>query len=165
VVKPEVKGAQAAPDLGNIRSSETYIGYQRASDFISPEGLRSDTAQDYTTAQPGLNEWGLSGNWTVGSEQATLNRAGGGITYRFSARDLHLVLGPRADGKPVRFQVSIDGKPPGESHGSDTDADGNGTISQTRLYQLVRQAGEVRTRTFEVRFLDPGVEAFAFTFG
>ncbi len=165
VVKPEVKGAQVAPDLGNIRSSETYIGYQRASDFVSPEGLKSDAAQDYTTAEPGLNEWGLTGNWTVESEQATLNRAGGGITYKFSARDLHLVLGPRADGKPVRFQVSIDGKPPGESHGSDTDADGNGTISQTRLYQLVRQAGEVRTRTFEVRFLDPGVEAFAFTFG
>jgi thiol-disulfide isomerase/thioredoxin len=165
VVKPEVKGAQVAPDLGNIRSSETYVGYQRASDFVSPEGLKSDAAQDYTTAEPGLNEWGLSGNWTVGPEQATLNRAGGGITYRFSARDLHLVLGPRADGKPVRFQVSIDGKPPGESHGSDVDTDGNGTVTQTRLYQLVRQAGEVRTRTFEVRFLDPGVEAFAFTFG
>jgi cytochrome c biogenesis protein CcdA/thiol-disulfide isomerase/thioredoxin len=165
MVTPDAKGAQAAPDLGNVRSSETYIGYQRASDFVSPQGLRSDAAQDYTTVTPRLNEWGLSGNWTVGPELATLNRAGGGITYRFSARDLHLVLGPRSDGKPVRFQVRIDGKPPGDSHGSDTDADGSGTVTQTRLYQLVRQAGEVRTRTFEVRFLDPGVEAFAFTFG
>ncbi len=165
MVKPEAKGAQAAPDLGNIHSSETYLGYQRASDFVSPEGLRSDVAQDYTITMPGVNEWGLTGNWTVGPELATLNRAGGGITYRFSARDLHLVFGPRSDGKPVRLQVRIDGKPPGESHGSDIDADGNGTVTQTRLYQLVRQAGEVRTRTFEVRFLDPGVEAFAFTFG
>lgn len=165
LVKPDAKGAQAAPDLGHVGSSETYIGYERASDFVSPGGLRSDVARDYTSAAPGLNEWGLTGNWTVGPELATLNREGGGIAYRFSARDLHLVLGSRPDGKPVRFQVKIDGKPPGESHGSDIDADGNGTVRQTRLYQLVRQAGEVKARTFEVRFLDPGVEAFVFTFG
>jgi cytochrome c biogenesis protein CcdA/thiol-disulfide isomerase/thioredoxin len=165
MVKPDGKGAQAAPDLGHIGSSETYIGYERASDFVSHEGLRSNVAQDYTTAAPGLNEWGLTGNWTVGPELATLNREGGGITYKFSARDLHLVLGRRSDSKPVRFQVTIDGQPPGDSHGADIDADGNGTVTQTRLYQLVRQAGDVRARTFEVRFLDPGVEAFAFTFG
>ena len=92
-------------------------------------------------------------------------RQGGAITYRFRARDLHLVLGPGADGKPVRFQVKVDGKAPGENHGADTDADGNGTVTQTRLYQMVRQAGDVKERTFEVRFLDPGVEAFVFTFG
>lgn len=108
---------------------------------------------------------GLSGNWTVGPEQATLNRKDGAITYQFLARDLHLVLGPNADGKPVRFQVKIDGKAPGGSHGADTDANGNGTVTETRLYQMVRQVGDVKKRTFEVRFLDPGVEAFVFTFG
>ncbi len=101
-MRPALK---AAPDLGKIRSGETYLGYKEASNFVSPEGLEGDTAQDYTTGEPGLNEWGLSGNWTIGPEQATLNKAGGGVTYRFSARDLHLVLGPSTNGKPVRFQV------------------------------------------------------------
>ncbi|PZM15139.1 cytochrome c biogenesis protein DipZ [Rhizobium tubonense] len=165
VVKPVAKGAEAAADLSSIRSTETYIGYKEASNLVSPEGLRADTAATYTTPKPGLNEWGLSGNWTVGPEQATLNQSGGGITYRFSARDLHLVLGPNADGKPVRFQVTVDGKAPGESHGADIDANGNGTVTETRLYQLVRQVDDVEERTFEVRFLDPGVEAFVFTFG
>ncbi|MCV9962693.1 cytochrome c biogenesis protein DipZ [Pararhizobium sp. BT-229] len=165
IVAPEVQGAQSAADLNNLRSSETYLGYKRALNFASPQGLQGDVAQDYTAAEPWLNQWGLSGNWTVGAEQATLNRAGGAITYRFSARDLHLVLGKTDDGKPVRFQVKVDGKAPGESHGMDIDADGNGTVTETRLYQLVRQAGDVEERTFEVRFLDPGVEAFVFTFG
>lgn len=164
-VKPDVKGAEAAPDLDHVRSAETYIGYERASSFVSPEGLKGDTAQSYTKAEPKLNEWSLAGNWTVGTEQAMLNQKGGGITYRFLARDLHLVLGPGSDGKPVRFEVKVDGKQPGENHGADIDADGNGTVTQTRLYQLVRQAGDVKERTFEVRFLDPGVEAFVFTFG
>ncbi|PSH57619.1 cytochrome c biogenesis protein DipZ [Phyllobacterium sophorae] len=165
IVTPEASGAQSAPDLGNLRSAETYIGYSRASNFGSPEGLAGDAAREYTIAEPGLNEWGLAGNWTVGAEQATLNQAGGGITYRFSARDLHLVLGKGTAAKPVRFQVRVDGKAPGASHGMDIDAEGNGTVTGTRLYQLVRQAGDVRERTFEVRFLDPGVEAFVFTFG
>ncbi|MBB4570826.1 cytochrome c biogenesis protein DipZ [Rhizobium leucaenae] len=165
MVTPNARGSEAAPDLGNIRSGETYIGYKEASNFVSPEGLNGNAAQDYTVGELGLNEWGLSGNWTVGPEQATLNKAGGGITYRFSARDLHLVLGPSAGGKPVRFQVTVDGKRPGASHGADTDAEGNGTITETRLYQLVRQAGDVSERTFTVRFLDPGVEAYVFTFG
>lgn len=165
VVTPDAKGAQAAPDLAHIRSSETYIGYQQASNFASPEGMSGDRARTYTTKPLRLNQWGLAGNWTVGAEQATLNQAGGGITYRFSARDLHLILGPGADGQPVRFQVTIDGKAPGENHGADIDADGHGTVTQTRLYQLVRQSRDVGERTFEVRFLDPGVAAFAFTFG
>ncbi|UXN63537.1 cytochrome c biogenesis protein DipZ [Phyllobacterium sp. A18/5-2] len=165
IVTPEASGAQSAPDLSNLRSAETYIGYSRASNFGSPEGLAGDAAREYTIAEPGLNEWGLAGNWTVGAEQATLNQAGGGITYRFSARDLHLVLGQGTAAKPVRFQVRVDGKAPGASHGMDIDAEGNGTVTGTRLYQLVRQAGDVRERTFEVRFLDPGVEAFVFTFG
>lgn len=165
VVTPDAKGAQAAPDLAHIRSSETYIGYQQASNFASPEGMGGDRARTYTTKPLRLNQWALAGNWTVGAEQATLNQAGGGITYRFSARDLHLILGPGADGQPVRFQVTIDGKAPGENHGADIDADGHGTVTQTRLYQLVRQSRDIGERTFDVRFLDPGVAAFAFTFG
>lgn len=165
VVTPNAKGAQAAPDLAHIRSSETYIGYQRASNFASPEGMGGDRPRTYTTKPLRLNQWGLAGNWTVGAEQATLNQAGGGITYRFSARDLHLILGPGAEGQPVRFEVTIDGKAPGGSHGADIDADGHGTVTQTRLYQLVRQSHDIGERTFEVRFLDPGVAAFAFTFG
>jgi hypothetical protein len=112
-----------------------------------------------------LNQWGLAGNWTVGAEQALLNQAGGAISYRFQARDLHLVLGSGWDGKPVRFQVTIDGKAPGAHRGADIDAAGNGTVTETRLYQLVRQEGDVRERTFEVRFLDAGAEAYVFTFG
>ena len=164
-VTPNAKGAEASPDLARLGSGETYIGYARAANFVSPEGVSADTAQRYTIAEPRLNEWGLTGNWTVGAEQASLNEAGGGITYRFRARDLHLVLGPRAGGKPVPFQVTIDGMPPGADHGSDIDAAGKGTVTETRLYQLVRQSGEARERTFEIRFLEPGAEAFVFTFG
>ena len=127
--------------------------------------MGGDRARTYTTKPLRLNQWGLAGNWTVGAEQATLNQAGGGITFRFSARDLHLILGPGADGQPVRFQVTIDGKAPGENHGADIDADGHGTVTQTRLYQLVRQGRDVGERAFEISFLDPGVAAFAFTFG
>ncbi|OCP18405.1 cytochrome c biogenesis protein DipZ [Ensifer sp. LC54] len=164
-IAPDAKGAELGADLRNIRSSESYIGYQRAANFASNESLSADAARTYTVAEPGLNEWGLSGTWTVGPEQATLNEPDGGIATRFSARDLHLVLGPSASGKPVRFQVTIDGKAPGKDHGADIDADGNGTITATRLYQLVRQSGDVSARTFNIRFLDPGVQAYAFTFG
>lgn len=164
-VASHAAGAEVAPDLGNLRSSETYIGYSQASNFASPERLKPEAPQDYTAARIGLNHWGLSGTWTIGSERASLDKAEGGITHRFSARDLHLVLGPDAQGRPVRFQVTLDGKPPGEDHGADIDAEGNGTVTDTRLYQLVRQAGTVRERLFEIRFLDPGVEAYAFTFG
>ncbi|EJC66720.1 cytochrome c biogenesis protein [Rhizobium leguminosarum bv. viciae WSM1455] len=164
-VVPNAKGVEAGPDLGNIRSGETYLGYEQAANFASPEGLQADTARNYSIAEPGLNGWGLSGTWIVGRDQATLDQPGGGITYRFSARDLHLVLGPGAGDKPIRFQVKIDGKAPGPDHGTDIDADGNGTVTATRLYQLVRQSGTVAARNFEIRFLDPGVQAYAFTFG
>jgi hypothetical protein len=113
----------------------------------------------------GLNQWGLSGNWTVGEERGMVNQPGAAIAYQFSARDLHLVLGPGAGGKPVRIKVTLDGHAPGADHGADIDADGNGTITQTRLYQLVRQSGSVRPRRFEIRFLDAKAEAYAFTFG
>jgi thiol-disulfide isomerase/thioredoxin len=162
---PQAGGEQAAPDIAHLRSDETYVGYEQAANFVSRSGLRRDAAHDYVPGAPALNEWSLAGNWTVGSEHANLNRTGGSIVYRFSARDLHLVLGPAADGKPVRFQVKIDDGTPGRHHGSDTDAEGNGVVTETRLYQLVRQSGAVQEHTFEIRFLDPGVSAFAFTFG
>ncbi len=162
---PDAKGVEASPDLGSIRSGETYIGYQQASNFVSPERLRADAARNYSISNPGLNEWGLSGTWVVGPEQATLDQPGGGITYRFSARDLHLVLGPGGNGKPVRFEVTIDGMAPGADHGSDVDTEGKGTVTTTKLYQLVRQSSDVAEHNFEIRFLDPGVQAYAFTFG
>ncbi|WER48154.1 cytochrome c biogenesis protein DipZ [Cupriavidus sp. WKF15] len=165
VVAPDAGGAQAAPDLRNVRSEETYIGYSQAVNFASPGDMRPDASRQYTVGKLLLNEWGLSGQWTIGAEHATLDRAGGAIRYRFHARDLHLVLGPAANGQAVRFVVTIDGKPPGASHGADTDAGGNGAVTQTRLYQLARQAGEVGEHTFEIRFLDPGAQAYAFTFG
>ncbi|PLU07234.1 cytochrome C biogenesis protein [Sinorhizobium medicae] len=164
-VAPDAKGAEAGPDTKNIRSGETYLGYKRATSFASRENLSADASRQYSVAEPTLNEWGLSGIWTVGAEQATLDQANGGIAYRFSARDLHLVLGPGAASKPVRFKVTIDGKAPGADHGADIDAGGNGTVTSTRLYQLIRQSGDVEARTFEIRFLDAGVEAYAFTFG
>jgi cytochrome c biogenesis protein CcdA/thiol-disulfide isomerase/thioredoxin len=164
-VTPDAQGAEAAPDLARVRSGETYVGYQRATGFASPATIEADEARDYSVGRLRLNQWGLDGNWTVGAEQAVLNHAGGAISYRFRARDLHVVLGPGPDGKPVRFQVTIDGTAPGASHGADIDASGNGTVSETRLYQLVRQEGDVHERTFEVRFLDAGVAAYVFTFG
>jgi cytochrome c biogenesis protein CcdA/thiol-disulfide isomerase/thioredoxin len=164
-VTPDAKGAEASPDLRNIRSGETYLGYKRATNFASRESLRADTPREYPIEKPDLNEWSLSGTWTIGAEQATLDQPDGSIVYRFSARDLHLVLGPGGSGKPVRFQVTIDGRAPGADRGADIDANGNGTVSSTRLYQLIRQSGDVEARNFEIRFLDPGVEAYAFTFG
>jgi hypothetical protein len=157
-------GAQAAPDDDDNHSPETYVGYGRAENFISVGGAAQDTAHVYAVAAPKLNQWGLTGDWTVGEERAVLNRPDGGIVYRFHARDLHLVLGS-ASGKPVRFKVTIDGKPPGDDHGADVDAEGRGAVTSQRLYQLIRQSGTVADHIFEIRFLDPGVEAYAFTFG
>jgi cytochrome c biogenesis protein CcdA/thiol-disulfide isomerase/thioredoxin len=164
-VVPTTRGAEASPDLQNIRSPETYLGYERADNFASPERLRADTVSNYSFGQLGLNQWGLSGRWIVGAEQATLDQPDGAIAYHFQARDLHLVLGSGAAGKPIRFRVTIDGKAPDADHGADTDAEGNGTVTATRLYQLVRQSGDVKAHNFEIRFLDPGAEAYAFTFG
>ena len=158
-------GAEAAPDMANIKSPETYLGYDRAENFMSPGGAVRDESQDYAAGVLKLNDWSLAGSWTVDPENAALDRAGGAIRYRFHARDLHLVLGSGTDGKPVRFKVTIDGAVPGADHGVDTDANGEGIVTGQRLYQLVRQQGEVRDRTFEIQFLDPGVQAFAFTFG
>lgn len=165
VVAVEATGAEAPSNEAEVQSPETYIGYLRAQNFLGAEGMVTDAPHLYKAETPRRNEWGLTGNWIVGSEQATLSQGEGGIYYRFRARDLHLVLGPGEDGRPVRFRVTIDGKPPGADHGVDTDADGNGVVTEERLYQLVRQKGPVADRTFEIRFLDPGLEAYAFTFG
>jgi cytochrome c biogenesis protein CcdA/thiol-disulfide isomerase/thioredoxin len=165
VVDVKASGAEAASDEADVQSPETYLGYQRSQNFAGTDGTVNDAAHSYTAETPRLNEWGLTGNWTVGSEMAGLNNAGGSIYYRFHARDLHLVLGPGADGKPVRFQVTVDGKPPGDGHGVDTDAEGNGTVTGQRLYQLVRESGPVTDHTFEIKFLDPGVQGYSFTFG
>ena len=158
-------GAEAAADMGNIKSPETYLGYERAENFMSPGGVARDESHDYAAGVLKLNDWSLAGTWTVDPENAALDKAGGAIRFRFHARDLHLVLGPGEDGKPVRFKVTIDGASPDADHGTDTDANGEGIVTGQRLYQLVRQQGEVRDRTFEIQFLDPGLQAFAFTFG
>ncbi len=158
-------GAQAPAAMETVKSPETYIGFERAENFISPGGLVENASHVYAPETPRLNEWALSGDWTVDKEHARLNADRGSIVYRFHARDLHLVLGPSPDGKPVRFKIKLDGAPPGEDHGMDVDANGEGVITGERLYQLVRQKGDVAERTFEIEFLDPGVQAYAFTFG
>ncbi|HTJ93030.1 MAG TPA: cytochrome c biogenesis protein DipZ [Pararobbsia sp.] len=159
-------GVQAKADDADMRSPETYVGFQRAEGFSSPGGVVQDRAHDYhAPSNPALNQWGLAGDWNVSAENATLAKPDGQIVYRFHARDLHLVLGPSADGKPVRFRVTVDGKAPGDAHGSDIAADGSGTVTGQRLYQLVRQQGDVTDHTFAIQFLDPGVQAFSFTFG
>jgi cytochrome c biogenesis protein CcdA/thiol-disulfide isomerase/thioredoxin len=162
----DAKGVQQAADMSQVASPETYLGYERAQNFASAEKQAADTARLYTApAKPALNQWGLAGNWLSQPDQVTLNDAKGSIVYRFHARDLHLVLGPGKDGKPVRFRVTIDGAAPGKDHGTDVAADGTGTITGQRLYQLVRQSGGIADRTFSIEFLDPGVQAYAFTFG
>src|SRR5271169_3734775 len=159
-------GVQAAPDSQDTRSPETYIGYKRAEHFASQQLFAQDTRMAYTP-QPRLtlNQWALDGSWKVGPESAVLESAPGKIVFRFHARDLHLVLGPTKNGKPVRFKVTLDGAAADQDHGSDTDAAGAGTVQEHRLYQLIRQKGAVEDRTFEIEFQDPGVQAFAFTFG
>lgn len=160
------QGAEAAADAPDVHSPETYIGYARAEHFASPGGIRRDKEQQYgPPSSLALNQWGFAGTWIDRQQVAVLKSAGGEIGFCFHARDLHLVLGPTDDGKPVRFRVTIDGHPPGEDHGVDVDADGNGVVTAYRLYQLVRQHGAVTNHIFTIVFLDPGVQAFSFTFG
>jgi cytochrome c biogenesis protein CcdA/thiol-disulfide isomerase/thioredoxin len=165
LVSVTASGAQAPPAANDVKSPETYIGYSRADNFVSPGGIVEDESHDYAAAAPQLNQWSLSGDWTISAEHAALNKRDGRIVYRFHARDLHLVLGPAPDSKPIRFRATVDGAAPGVDHGADIDADGHGTVGGQRLYQLIRQHGTISDRTFEIEFLDPGVQAFAFTFG
>ncbi|MCW6029200.1 cytochrome c biogenesis protein DipZ [Stenotrophomonas sp. SRS1] len=159
-------GVARQADMNNLKSPETYLGHARAENFASPGGQRQDQPADYTVpATLQHNQWALAGRWTVGNEDARLQTRGGRIAFRFHARDLHLVLAPGEDGKPVRFRVRIDGQPPGAAAGGDISADGDGRVDENRLYQLIRQSGAVQERTFEIEFLDPGVRAYAFTFG
>jgi thiol-disulfide isomerase/thioredoxin len=165
-VSVHAQGIEASSNQQDVKSPETYIGYSRAEHFASPGGFVYDKTKAYTApTHPALNEWGLDGNWEVYIQSAVLKTAGGKIVFRFHARDLHLVLGPTLDGKPVRFRVTIDGQAPGDNHGVDTDAQGNGTVTDHRLYQLVRQKGAVTDHVFAIEFEDPGVQAFSFTFG
>ena len=164
IVNPGAAGAQAAADLDDMQSPETYIGYGKAENFISK--TVKDKPSLYKAPPPyGRNQWGLTGTWTIGQEKAVLDRAGGKIVFQFHARDLHLVLGPSSADKPIRFRVTLDGAAPGASHGADTNAQGEGTVTGQRLYQLIRQGGAVADHTFAIEFLDPGVQAFSFTFG
>jgi thiol-disulfide isomerase/thioredoxin len=166
LVSMDGRGVEAAPDWSNLRSPETYVGYLRTVNFASGGGAVPEKRRVY--AAPGrlkLNQWALSGDWTVKKDRASLNAARGRIAYCFHARDLHLVMGPAARGPSARFRVLIDAQPPGAAHGVDTDEQGYGEAIQQRLYQLVRQPAAVEDRQFEIEFLNPGVEAFAFTFG
>src|SRR5919198_2449179 len=153
-------GVEAAADWANLRSPETYLGYERTANFASGDGAALDTPHVYA-ARPRLplNHWALAGDWTVQPQAVVLNQADGQIAYRFHARDLHLVMGPAARGTPVRFQVLIDGQTPGAAHGVDVDEQGTGTVTDQRLYQLIRQPAPIADRLFEIEFLDPGVEA------
>jgi thiol-disulfide isomerase/thioredoxin len=165
-VAVEVRGLEVGADWGSLKSPETYVGHQKAEHFASPGGAALNILQTYgLPARLRLNQWALSGKWTVKREAAVLNLAGGRIAYRFHARDLHLILGPVTRGSSVRFRVFIDGQPVGLARGTDVDDKGYGRVSEQRLYQLIRQTGPIHERQFEIEFLDSGVEAFAFTFG
>ena len=164
MAKANASGTEAAAALNEIGSPETYIGYYRADRFVSPGGLLHDKPKTYATAPLSLNDWSLEGPWIDIRQSARSLASGAKISFRFHARDLHLVLGS-ASGKPVRYRVTLDRQPPGADAGVDTNSEGTGTVTNQRLYQLVRQKGPVRDHTFTIEFLDPGVEAFSFTFG
>jgi thiol-disulfide isomerase/thioredoxin len=166
LVSVDARGAEAAADWGSLKSPENYVGYERTENFASPGGAVLDKRRVYAVpARLRLNQWALSGDWTVQKQATVLNKVNGRIAYRFHARDLHLVMGPAVPGTSVRFRVLIDGQPPGAAHGIDVDDQGNGRVTEQRLYQLIRQPKPIADRLFEIEFLDSGVEAFAFTFG
>jgi thiol-disulfide isomerase/thioredoxin len=161
-----IRGVEVAADWDSLRSPENYLGYQRTDNFVSPNGAILDTSYAYgAPPRLGPNHWALAGDWTVRQGVIVLNQPGGRILYRFHARDLHLVMAPATPGTPVRFRVLLDGQPPGDAHGGDIDDQGIGTLTDPRLYQLIRQPGPISDRSFEITFLDPGVHAYSFTFG
>jgi thiol-disulfide isomerase/thioredoxin len=159
-------GLEAQADWANLGTPETYLGYQQAQNFASADGAEFDERFTFAVPDPlELNQWALSGEWTFGRGASVLNGAEGRIVFRFHARDVHLVMGPPSRETSVPFRVLVDGGPPGDAHGLDVDEQGHGTLAQQRLYQLIRQRGSITDRTFEITFLAPGVEAYAFTFG
>ncbi len=160
------QGVEADADWSDLETPETYLGYERAEHFASPEGAALSVSHVYTApTRLRRNHWALAGDWTLGPQAATVNMANGRIAYQFHARDVHLVMGPATSGSSARFKVRLDGQAPGAAHGSDIDEQGDGTVSDQRLYQLIRQTQPVDDRRFEIEFLDLGAEAFAFTFG
>jgi len=164
-VRITAEGAEAPPSE-DVQSPESYLGYARAENFASPERMARDSRKAYSPpARPALNQWGLGGSWNARDESGTLDSAPGKVVFRFHARDLHMVLGPAKNGIPVRFKVILDGDAPGDNHGVDSGPDGSGEVREPRMYQLIRQKGRIQDRTFEIEFLDPGVEVFSFTFG
>ena len=166
LVSVEARGAEAPADWTTLRSPENYTGYARTQNFASPGGILPGLPHHYTApAKLRLNHWALAGDWTVEDQAVRLGTAGGQISCRFLARDLNLVMGPAAPGTPVPFRMLLDGQPPGPDHGTDVDEHGSGTLTEQRLYQLVRQHGPVTERTFEIKFAYPGADAYAFTFG
>jgi thiol-disulfide isomerase/thioredoxin len=166
LVSVDPGGLEVAADWDDLRSPENFLGYQRTNNFASPGGVVANKSHVYgVPARLALNDWALSGAWTMEKEAVVLSEIGGRITYRFHARDLNLIMGPRDRGASARFRVLVDGQPPGAAHGGDIDANGRGTVSEQRTYQLIRQVKPIVDRQFEIEFLDPGVEAFDFTFG
>jgi thiol-disulfide isomerase/thioredoxin len=165
IVHTTAQGPKAPPS-NDVRSPETYVGYTRAENFASPERMARDSRRIYSVpARAQLNQWGLGGSWNIGTERATLVSAPGKIVFRFHSRDLHMVLGASKNGMPVRFKITLNGVAPSDSYGVDSAPDGSGEVRQPRMYQLIRQKGPIQDATFEIEFLDPGVEAFSFTFG
>jgi thiol-disulfide isomerase/thioredoxin len=166
LVSVEPRGVELAADWNTLGSPDTYVGYARATGLASLGGVEPDRSRLYADPpQLRLNQWSLSGDWTVGEQVTTLNEPGGRITFHFHARDLNLVLGHQADGGSARFLELIDGEPPNGARGIDVDERGNGAVADARLYQLIRQSGPITDRTFEITFLDPGAQAYVFTFG
>ena len=164
-VRLTATGAEAPPS-DDIATPETYVGYRQSQNFASPQGQQRDRRARYSVpARLALNDWGLAGSWNVGGESGALEEAPGKIVFRFHSRDVHLVMGPGARGSRVRFTVKVDDAPPGREHGVDSAPDGAGVVREPRMYQLIRQTGPIRDRTFEIEFLDPGVRAYSFTFG
>jgi thiol-disulfide isomerase/thioredoxin len=159
-------GVEAAADWANLKSPETYLGYERSDSFASSGGAALNQQRAYTAPlQPTLNEWSLAGAWTIGTDAAIVNGANGELRYRFHARDVNLIMSPPGNAGAIRFRVLLDGQPPGVAHGTDVDDQGNGVLTEPRMYQLIRQPGPITDRQFEIRFLDPGAAAFDFTFG
>jgi len=166
LVSVDPVGFEVQADWNHLESPETYLGYQQAQNFTSAEGTVFD--EPFTFSVPerlGRNQWGLSGEWTVGPGASVLNGDEGRLAFRFHARDVHLVMGPPSKGASVPFRVLVDGEPPGDAHGDDVDEQGNGTLTQQRLHQLIRQQGKIEDRTFEITYQAPGAEVYCFTFG
>ena len=165
-VRLDAQGSEVEADWESLRSEENYLGSDRTQGFASSRGRVVGKSQSYTAPTSlRLNRWTLTGDWTVNPAYVLVDKAHARLVYRFHARDVHLVMGRASEGAPVRFRVLLDGHPPGDAHGADTDDQGFGAVSQQRLYQLIRQSHPIDDRTFQIEFFDSGVEAYAFTFG